>query len=37
MQGLTIGVRRARMYAYFYWRTHDFRRAYIDTYAYFSL
>ena len=34
-QGSTIGVRRVRMYAYFYWRTHDFGHVYVDTYAHF--
>ena len=33
MQGSTIGVRRVPTYAYFYCPTHDFRHAYIDTYA----
>ena len=32
-QGSTIGVRDVRTYAYFYWRTHDFGYAYVDTYA----
>ena len=24
-------------YVYFYWRTHDFEQAYVDTYAHFFL
>ena len=28
-------VRRVRTYTYFYWRTHDFGNAYVDTYAHF--
>ena len=34
-QSLTIGAHRVRTYAYFYWRTHDFRHAYINTYSHF--
>ena len=34
-QASTIGVRRVRTYAYFYWRTYDFGHTYIETYAYF--
>ena len=35
IQGLTIYVFRVRTYAYFYWRTHDFGHAYVDTYVHF--
>ena len=35
--GSTIGVRRVRTYAYFYWRTHDFGHVYVDRYAHFYL
>ena len=34
-QGSPIGVRRLRTYTYFYWRTHDFGHANVDTYAHF--
>ena len=36
-QGSTIGIRHLCTYTYFYRRSHGFRHAYIDTYAYFSL
>ena len=35
MQVSTIGVRHARLYAYFYWPMHDFGHAYVDTYVHF--
>ena len=35
LQGSTIGVRRVRMYAYFYWRTHDFGDEYVGMYTHF--
>ena len=35
MQGSTIGVHGVRVYAYFYWHTHDFGHAYVVTYAHF--
>ena len=35
IQSSTIGVRRVRTYAYFYWHTHDFGHEYVDKYANF--
>ena len=34
-QGLTIDVHHVHMYTYFYWCTHDFTYAYVETYAHF--
>ena len=31
----TIGIRHVRMYAYFYWHTHDFGHAYADVRSFF--
>ena len=33
--GTIIGIHCVGTYAYFYWHTHDFRHAYVDTYTYF--
>ena len=33
VQGATIDICRARICAYFYWRTHDFEEPYVGTYT----
>ena len=36
-QGSTIDVLRVRTYGYFFWRTHNFGYAHVETYAHFFL